>query len=121
MALNPNPQMAYAQSLASSGSWYDDIDVINNDFDSWNDRQDIKSADTSDQLNLWRAERSNYFNQRQWQAENAWNLYTWNLENEYNSPSAQVSRLLDAGINPLWAMSNGDTGHASQVTSAPST
>lgn len=29
-----------------------------------------------------------------------WNLQMWNMQNEYNAPSAQLDRLLEAGINP---------------------
>lgn len=44
--------------------------------------------------------------QSQWNeqlAQNAWqrDLDMWNLNNEYNSPSAQLQRYRDAGINPL--------------------
>jgi len=34
------------------------------------------------------------------QQEQAYNLQLWNLNNEYNSPAAQMSRFLDAGLNP---------------------
>lgn len=42
---------------------------------------------------------------RKWNAQQAqkqrdWTLEMWNRENEYNTPSAQVQRLIDAGLNP---------------------
>lgn len=33
--------------------------------------------------------------------QNDWNEHMWNQNNLYNSPSAQVQRLIEAGINPL--------------------
>lgn len=35
--------------------------------------------------------------------QNDWNVQQWERNNEYNKPSAQVQRLLQAGINPLSA------------------
>lgn len=32
--------------------------------------------------------------------QNQWNLDQWNRENEYNTPSAQLARLKEAGLNP---------------------
>lgn len=32
--------------------------------------------------------------------QNQWNIEQWNRENTYNSPSAQMSRFRDAGLNP---------------------
>ena len=49
--------------------------------------------------------------------QNAWNLELWNKENEYNSPEAQVQRLRDAGLNPLFYGLDG-TGNASSLESA---
>lgn len=45
---------------------------------------------------------------RQWQtneriAAQQWNEKMWNMENEYNDPSAQLQRMMDAGINPAAA------------------
>lgn len=39
--------------------------------------------------------------------QNAWNLEQWNRENQYNDPSAVMSRLRSAGVNPALAYSNG--------------
>lgn len=48
-------------------------------------------------------------------AENRW---YYNNTNEYNSPSAQVQRLKNAGINPAFVMGNNSTAEASSL-SAP--
>lgn len=52
--------------------------------------------------------------------QNQWNLDQWNRENEYNSPSAQMSRMEAAGINPYNAVSSGQigSGTASPLQSA---
>lgn len=39
--------------------------------------------------------------------QNDWNLQQWQRENEYNSPSAQMARFRQAGLNPDLMMSNG--------------
>lgn len=55
--------------------------------------------------------------QREWSEkmqnqQNAWNLEMWNKANEYNSPSAQVERLRDAGLNPLYYGLDGSSANA---------
>lgn len=52
-------------------------------------------------------ERDEAYNQRVWSekqtaAQNAWNYEMWQKQNEYNSPVAQVERMRDAGLNPLF-------------------
>lgn len=49
------------------------------------------------------------------------NMNMWNLNNEYNSPSAQMARMIEAGINPnSAAMAIGQSGgSASPVSSSP--
>lgn len=39
--------------------------------------------------------------------QNEWNVQQWNRENEYNSPSAQVQRLKEAGLNPAMMYDTG--------------
>lgn len=58
--------------------------------------------------------RQNQMNQEQAKYQNTLNLEQWNRENEYNTPSAQMQRLIDAGVNPRLAWNN------SNNTSAPS-
>lgn len=54
--------------------------------------------------------------------QNAFNREMWNLENEYNSPTAQIARLAQAGVdvNPMtYAVGNGNmTSQASSLQSA---
>lgn len=42
-------------------------------------------------------------------------LKAWNLENEYNSPSAQMQRYKDAGLNPLLIYGNQQSGASLNV------
>lgn len=41
------------------------------------------------------------------QMQNQWNVEQWQRANDYNSPSAQVQRLRDAGLNPNLIYGNG--------------
>lgn len=52
----------------------------------------------------------------------AWSEDMWNKSNAYNDPSAQVDRLLKAGINPAYVLGNGSMAEASPMSSpsAPS-
>lgn len=42
--------------------------------------------------------------------QNQWNIDQWQRENEYNTPSAQMKRLSDAGLNPDLFYQNGVSG-----------
>lgn len=44
--------------------------------------------------------------------QNEFNVGFWNRQNEYNTPSAQIQRLKDAGLNPALAYNLSDTGNA---------
>lgn len=44
-------------------------------------------------------------------------LQHWNLENAYNSPSAQMERYLQAGINPYNVLSNTSSGNSNTIGS----
>jgi hypothetical protein len=49
--------------------------------------------------------------------QNMWNLQQWNRENEYNHPTAQMSRLRSAGLNPNLVYGSGtQTTATSSVT-----
>lgn len=63
------------------------------------------------------AEKEREWNEKMFNETNAWNLEMWNKENEYNTPEAQVQRMRDAGLNPMYygldgAGSAGDVGSA---------
>lgn len=77
-----------------------------------------KIAAQTNELQKELAQQANDLNYRMFQEQNQWNLDQWNRENEYNSPSAQVERYLEAGINPIWAISGGNPGNAGEVGSA---
>lgn len=51
--------------------------------------------------------------------QQAYNTEMWNKQNEYNSPSAQVQRLEEAGINPLFGIT-GSTASGNATSSATS-
>lgn len=60
--------------------------------------------------------------QRTWSEEmynkqNAWNYEMWQAENAYNSPTAQVERLREAGLNPMFYGLDG-TGNAGDLSAA---
>lgn len=50
--------------------------------------------------------------------QNEWNLQQWNRQNEYNTPSAQMQRYRDAGINPFFAAGNITGGNAEGTLSS---
>lgn len=54
------------------------------------------------------------------QQEQAYNLDLWNLMNEYNSPSSQMQRFQDAGLNPNLIYSQQNTASAPSAASASS-
>jgi len=64
------------------------------------------------------AQQANDLNYRMFQEQNDWNYKMWNEENKYNSPSAQIERYLEAGVNPIWALAGGNPGNAGEVGSA---
>lgn len=49
------------------------------------------------------------------QIKQEWDM--WNAENEYNSPTAQMQRYADAGVNPYMAVGNVSSGIASSMSS----
>ena len=51
--------------------------------------------------------------------QNKWNLEQWKRENDYNKPLNQLRRYEEAGINPMLAMGNMDSGSAPALESAP--
>lgn len=89
----------------------------------------VKAQREANQTNQWLtqmnnqtqqeiADKANQWNWANLQAQNEWNIQQWERENEYNSPKQQVERLLEAGINPLWAMTGSDGGTAQHLESA---
>lgn len=59
------------------------------------------------------------FNYWQQQQQNALELELWNLNNQYNSPSAQISRFQQAGLNPNLIYSQQNTSGGVAGSSQP--
>lgn len=60
------------------------------------------------------AEEQREWNEQMADKQNAWSLDMWNKTNEYNSPSEQVKRLREAGLNPLYYGLDGTSANAFQ-------
>lgn len=60
---------------------------------------------------------ANAANMRIAQYQNKWNLEQWNRENEYNSPTQQMARYREAGLNP--ALIYGSSGNSGNANSSP--
>lgn len=54
------------------------------------------------EFNKEEAEKQRLWSEKMYNEQNAWNYEMWLKQNEYNTPDAQVQRLLDAGLNPLY-------------------
>ena len=72
----------------------------------------------TNQTTLDIANAANEYNYNMFQEQNTWNEKMWEKQNAYNDPSAQMERLVKAGINPIAAMGNMTNGNAEQLTSA---
>lgn len=65
--------------------------------------------------------RYNWANQKaMYEDQKQYNLDMWNRNNEYNSPTAQMARLKEAGLNPNLVYGNGATATSQGPASAPS-
>lgn len=53
--------------------------------------------------------------QRENQKSREWNEKMWNLQNEFNSPTAQLARFVDAGLNPALVYGEVTSGLAQSV------
>lgn len=76
----------------------------------------------AEQQNQWNLQyQQNEFNYNQQQSELEWerNLEQWYRQNEYNSPSAQMQRYIEAGLNPNLIYGNGQAS-AGNAASSPS-
>lgn len=77
-----------------------------------------KAAKRAAEANLLATRETNEANYKMFQEANQFNLDLWNKENDYNTPSAQVQRLQEAGLNPYLMLNGGSTGNAGQVSSS---
>lgn len=62
------------------------------------------------------AEKQRAWNEEMWNKTNAWNYEMWKETNAYNSPTEQVNRLRDAGLNPLFYGLDGSSANAFQAS-----
>lgn len=62
------------------------------------------------------ADKTNAQNYKMFQEQLNYNTDMWERQNAYNTPSAQMQRYKDAGINPYLAMQNGNNGNAEAVS-----
>lgn len=76
-------------------------------------------AEATNAANISMNEANNAANRELAELQNDWNLQQWQRENQYNSPSAQMERLVSAGLNPAAAASAVTGGNASSLQSAP--
>lgn len=60
----------------------------------------------------------NQYNKELAAYQNSMNLEQWNRENAYNTPTAQITRLREAGINPHLAYSHGSISNTSASSPA---
>lgn len=75
------------------------------------------------QQNLIQAEKDMSDEEKAWSEkmmdkQNDWSLNMWNKTNEYNSPSAQLQRLLEAGLNPLYFGLDGSSANGLESAQA---
>ena len=78
-----------------------------------------EATQTIDNLNRLEGNERSAREQRDWSErmldkQNDWSLQMWNKTNDYNSPSAQLQRLRDAGLNPLYYGLDGSSAQAFQ-------
>jgi len=54
--------------------------------------------------------KTRQWNEQQMQTQRQWALQDWQMQNEYNSPTAQMKRLQEAGLNPnlIYGRGTGD-------------
>ena len=60
------------------------------------------------------------YDQKKMQQQNDFTEYMWNEQNKYNDPSAQMSRMRQAKINPYMALGNISSGSATSSNSSGS-
>lgn len=94
--------------------------IIQADSQNSTNKANVQSVKDTNLMNYQIAQEANEFNYQMFNEQNQWNLNQWNRENEYNSPKQQVQRYIEAGINPIWAIGNGNPGNAQQLQSASS-
>ncbi len=72
------------------------------------------SQNSANSTNIKLNQMNNDFQAAQMQKQMDYNTEMWRKQNAYNSPSAQVQRLKDAGLNPYMFMSGGNNTGVAQ-------
>ena len=78
---------------AKDRKWNEDQAALNRDYQT-SEREATQGYNTAER------EAAQAYNTAEREAAQDWNLEMWNLENAYNDPSAQMERMVAAGINP---------------------
>lgn len=74
------------------------------------------SQKSTNKENARQAELNRQFNAQQAKLQRDWSQRMWNLNNSYNTPSAQMQRLREAGLNPNLAYGDLSSSSASLQT-----
>lgn len=61
-----------------------------------------RANDKANKINLQLARETNALHYKMFQEQNQYNKEMWYMNNQYNSPSAQVDRAIQAGLNPYF-------------------
>lgn len=72
--------------------------------------QSVKAQEKANEANILMTRETNQANRDLAEYAYAQNLEQWNRENAYNSPSAQMDRLVQAGLNPNLIYGNSSAG-----------
>lgn len=72
---------------------------------------------SANEKNIEMQRETNAQNYKMFKEQQQYNLDMWNKQNAYNDPSAQVERLLRAGINPSAVFGSGSLSEAGTLTS----
>ena len=68
--------------------------------------------------NMYEAKKQREWNEQMLDKQNAFSLEMWNKTNAYNTPSEQLQRLRDAGLNPLYYGLDGSSANGLESASA---
>lgn len=86
----------------------------------WSNALNAKVQQQTNKMNWQMNQLNNQFNANEAAKNREFQEYMWNQQNAYNSPSAQRTRLEEAGLNPYMMMSGGSAGNASSSLSGSS-
>lgn len=75
------------------------------------------SQSSANKTNMAIAKMNNEYNERMQNQQNAYNLDMWMKQNDYNSPTAQLQRFKDAGLNPnlIYGGGSASAGNATSI------